>query len=233
MYPQKLELSGKQCSRRQSTMKGWSWMRRCNIRGLVVLITMSVSPGWAQIGGITGGKLFTPDAVTLDSGVFEFEPAYELQGHGREVGYRFSSGFGKLEVGVSLDNAAANQAVGLKYGLIPDRLAITAGVEFDTTFHHYAAGILYSHPFSDKLSTDVFAVAIGAGEWAIMTAVGYFITGRFQPIIEMAVDQERYPSISYGFTFAANDKVLVVIGVEQTFGNGEKQLINVAFTFSM
>lgn len=68
--------------------------------------------------------MFTPDAVTLHSGAFEFEPAYELQGQGREVGYRFSSGFGKLEVGVSLDNAAVNQAVGLKYGLIPDRLAV-------------------------------------------------------------------------------------------------------------
>lgn len=200
---------------------------------LMVLMTTMISPGWSQIGGISGGKLFTPDAFSLAMGAFEFEPVYELQGHDRGVGYRFSVGFGKLEGGVSLDNAVANQAFGLKYGLVPDRLAVTAGVEYDTTFHHYAAGILYTHPFSDKLSADLFAVATWERERTLMAAVGYFVTDRFQPIVEVAVDQDLNSSVSYGFTYAPNENVLMVIGVEQPFKNGEKPQMSVAFTFSM
>lgn len=200
---------------------------------LIILISAAVAPGWGQIGGISGGKLFTPDAFTLAQGVFEFEPAYELQGDGRGFGFRFTAGFGKLEAGVSLDHAVASQAVGIKYRLNPERLVVIAGVEYDTTFNNYAAGLLYSHPFNEKFTTDVFATATGEGKWAVMAAAGYFITNRFQPIVELVVNQDLKPSISSGFTYAPNEMVLVVIGVEQTFGNGEKPLLSVAFTFSM
>ena len=204
-----------------------------NNKLLIILISVAATPGWSQIGGISGGKLFTPDAFTLGKGVFEFEPAYELQGNDRGLGFRFTAGFGKLEAGVSLDNAVASQAVGLKYGVIPERLAVTAGVEYDTSFNNYAAGILYSHPFSDKLTTDVFAVATLEKEWTIMAAVGYFVMDPFQPIMELTLNQDLNPGVSCGFTYAPNESVLVVIGVEQTFTNGEKLLISVAFTFTM
>ncbi|MCH8836767.1 MAG: hypothetical protein IIA60_03070 [Candidatus Marinimicrobia bacterium] len=198
-----------------------------------MLISIAVAPGWGQIGGISGGKLFTPDVFTLAKGAFEFEPAYELQGADRGLGFRFSAGFGKFEAGVSLDNAVDQQAIGLKYALIPERLALTTGVDYDTTFHHYAAGIIYSRPISDGLTTDLFAAATLDKEWTVMAAVGYFVTDRFQPIVEMAVAGDLISSVSYGFTYAPNEKVLVVIGVEQLFGNGEKPLMSVAFTFSM
>ena len=210
-----------------------NWRRHWKKTALMILAGGVLAPAWGQIGGITGGKLFTPDAVTLSAGVFEFEPAYELQGYDREAGYRFSLGFGKLEAGVSLVNTAANQAVGLKYSLIPDRLAITSGVEYDTTFHHFAAGILYSHQFSERLSTDVFAVATPQNEWTIMTAAGYFVTDLLQPIVEIAVGDNGQSSASYGFTFAANENVLVGIGVEQPLDDGRLRLMSVAFTFSM
>ena len=169
----------------------------------------------------------------MAQGAVEFEPAYELQGDVRDFGFRFTAGFGKLETGVSLDNAVNQQAIGLKYGLIPERLALTIGVDYDTTFHHYAAGIIYSRPISDELTTDLFATATLDKEWTVMAAVGYFVTDRFQPIVEMAVAGDLISGVSYGFTYAPNEKVLVVIGVEQTFGGGEKPLLGVAFTFSM
>ena len=67
---------------------------------LMILASGVLAPAWGQIGGITGGKLFTPDAVTLAAGVFEFEPTYELQGYDREAGFRFSLGFGKWDASV-------------------------------------------------------------------------------------------------------------------------------------
>lgn len=199
----------------------------------MVLITMMFSPGWSQIGGISNEKLFIPSAIILESGAFEFEPAYELRGADRGLGFRFSTGFGKFEAGVSLDHAVDQQAIGMKYGLIPERLALTAGVEYDTTFHRFAAGIIYSRPISDEVTTDLYAAATSEKEWTLMAAAGYFVTDRFQPIVEMAVDHNVNPSVSFGFTFAPNENVLVVIGVEQPFENGEKPLMSVAFTFSM
>ena len=205
----------------------------CKTRPLIMLISIAVAPGWGQIGGISGGKLFTPDVFTLAQGAFEFEPAYELQGADRGLGFRFSTGFGKFEAGVSLDHAVDQQAIGMKYGLIPERLALTAGVEYDSTLHRYAAGIIYSWPIRGKLTADLFAVATSENEGTFMAGVGYFVTDRFQPIVEVALDQDINSSVSIGFTFAPNENVLVVIGVEQPFENGEKPLMSVAFTFSM
>ena len=190
------------------------------------------TPGLGQIGGISNSKLFIPAANILEPGAFEFEPAYQLQGDMRGFGFRFSAGFGQLEAGVSLDNAVDSQSAGLKYGLIPGRLSLTAGVEYDTTFHQYAAGIIYSQPFSEQLTTDFFAAATSEGDWAVMAGVGYFLTEPFQPIVELAIDQDG-PSVSTGFTYAPNESVLVVFGVQQVIGNGDKPLLSVAFTFSM
>ena len=195
-------------------------------------ILAAATPCLGQIGGISGGKLFTPDAITLARGVFEFEPAYEVQGAERGFGYRFSAGFGQLEAGVSLDNAVDNQSAGLKYRLIPERLSLAAGVEYDTTFHQYAAGIIYTQPFTEQLTTDFFAAATSEGDWTIMAATGYFVTEPFQPIVELAVTQDGF-SVSYGFTYAPSKSVLVVIGVDQVIGHSHRPMLSVAFTFSM
>ncbi len=194
---------------------------------------MLLAPGWAQINGISNEKLSLPNAAVLAAGLFEFEPGYALQGDDRSVAFRFTAGFGKLEAGVSLDGALRNQAFGLKMGLLPDRLALIAGVEYDTRFHDTALGIVYSAPISGRLFADISAVAIRPRDWTFMAGLGFFVSGQLQPILELVADQNGFSNISYGFTFRHNDNVLVVVGVEQTFNQGEEHLMILAFTFSM
>ena len=73
-------------------------------KNILILFILSTSL-MAQIGGITGGKLNAPDAAILPSQAFEFEPSYTM-GEAGSFGYRMTAGFGRYEVGVSLDNQA-------------------------------------------------------------------------------------------------------------------------------
>ena len=83
----------------------------------------------AQIGGITGGKLNAPDAAILPSQAFEFEPSYTM-GEAGSFGYRMTAGFGRYEVGVSLDNQAEMQNFGTKISMIENTLVLAVGVAY-------------------------------------------------------------------------------------------------------
>ena len=186
----------------------------------------------AQIGGITGGKLNAPDAVILSSQSFEFEPSYTMGEEG-SFGYRMTAGFGRFEIGVSLDNQAMMQNFGTKISMIENSLVIAVGVDYDTTFSAFATGLIYSHAFNDVFTMDAMVTGNNIGDANGMVSSGYFITNRFQPIIELALNQDLEISTVYGFTLILNPKVLLVVGIEQPLTIESDPSVGIAFTMGI
>ncbi|MDP6500008.1 MAG: hypothetical protein QF847_08465 [Candidatus Marinimicrobia bacterium] len=202
------------------------------MRKIILTLFILSTSLMAQVGGITGGKLNTPDAATLPSQVFEFEPSYTM-GEAGSFGYRMSAGFGRYEVGVSLDNQAVMQNFGTKISMIENTLAMAVGVDYDTAFSAFAAGLIYSLAFSEAFTMDAMAAGNNIGDANGMVSFGYFITNRFQPIVELAFNQDSELSTVYGFTFILNPKVLLVVGVEQPITVEGDPSVGIAFTMGI
>ena len=200
---------------------------RKNILTLFILSTSLM----AQVGGITGGKLNAPDAAILPSQAFEFEPSWTM-GEG-PVYYRFTAGFGRYEIGVSLDNQTAMQSFGSKISMIENTLVMVVGIDYDTTFSAFAAGLIYSLAFNEAFTMDAMAAGNNIGDANGMVSFGYFITNRFQPIVELAFNQDSELSTVYGFTFILNPKVLLVVGVEQPLTVEGDPSAGIAFTMGI
>jgi hypothetical protein len=201
---------------------------RKNILTLFILSTSLM----AQVGGITGGKLNAPDAAILPSQAFEFEPSYTM-GEAGSFGYRMTAGFGRYEIGVSLDNQTAMQSFGSKISIIENTLVMAVGIDYDTTFSAFAAGLIYSLAFNEAFTMDAMAAGNNTGDTNGMVSFGYFITNRFQPIVELAFNQDSELSTVYGFTFILNPKVLLVVGVEQPLTVEGDPSAGIAFTMGI
>ncbi len=201
---------------------------RKNILTLFILSTSLM----AQVGGITGGKLNAPDAAILPSQAFEFEPSYTM-GEAGSFGYRMTAGFGRYEIGVSLDNQTAMQSFGSKISIIENTLVMAVGIDYDTTFSAFAAGLIYSLAFNEAFTMDAMAAGNNTGDTNGMVSFGYFITNRFQPIVELAFNQDSELSTVYGFTFILNPKVLLVVGVEQPLTVEGDPSVGIAFTMGI
>ncbi len=200
-------------------------------KNILILFILSTSL-MAQIGGITGGKLNAPDAAILPSQAFEFEPSYTM-GEAGSFGYRMTAGFGRYEIGVSLDNQTAMQSFGSKISIIENTLVMAVGIDYDTTFSAFAAGLIYSLAFNEAFTMDAMAAGNNTGDTNGMVSFGYFITNRFQPIVELAFNQDSELSTVYGFTFILNPKVLLVVGVGQPLTVEGDPSVGIAFTMGI
>ncbi|MFZ6034051.1 MAG: transporter [Melioribacter sp.] len=99
----------------------------------IILFSIKI---FAQVSGISGGKLFVPDAATLSGNTFEFEPAFSVLNsssyfengsnckdiNGRiinsSLAFRITAGISEnLEAGVSFSNSLDEIALGTKYFL--------------------------------------------------------------------------------------------------------------------
>ena len=202
------------------------------MRKIILTLFIFSTSLMAQVGGITGGKLNAPDAAILPSQAFEFEPSYTM-GEAGSFGYRMTAGFGRYEVGVSLDNQAVMQNFGTKISMIENTLVTAVGVDYDTAFSAFAAGLIYSFAFSEAFTMDAMAAGNNIGDANGMVSFGYFITNRFQPIVELAFNQDSELSTVYGFTFILNPKVLLVVGVEQPLTVEGDPSAGIAFTMGI
>ncbi len=80
---------------------------------------------------------------------------------------------------------------------------------------------------------DAMAAGNNIGDTNGMVSLGYFITNRFQPIIELAFNQDSELSTVYGFTFILNPKVLLVVGVGQPLTVEGDPSVGIAFTMGI
>jgi hypothetical protein len=202
------------------------------MRKIILTLFILSTSLMAQVGGITGGKLNAPDAVILSSQAFEFEPSWTM-GEAGSFGYRMTAGFGRYEVGVSLDNQAVMQNFGTKISMIENTLVLAVGVDYDTTFSAFSGGLIYSLAFNEAFTMDAMVAGNNIGDTNGMVSFGYFITNRFQPIVELAFNQDSELSTVYGFTFILNPKVLLVVGVEQPLTVEGDPSAGIAFTMGI
>ncbi len=121
-------------------------LKLCILCILIVPFNFTV----AQISGISGAKLCVPDAGTIGTGTFEFEPSFSvfrshkrfaengstesLQGKNVESGLLFRVTIGaaeNLEVGTSFSTELEEIAIGSKYNVFSDekyKLGLIAGI---------------------------------------------------------------------------------------------------------
>jgi len=141
----------------------------------ILLLLMPLTISVAQVSGISGGKLCVPDASTLSTGSFEFEPSFSVVNASNKFGDN-----GAME-SLSGRNISSNVMFRVTAG-VADGLEI--GTAFSSTIEQVSVGSKY--------------ILTGAGKFHLALIAGVSLPAGNKFIADTLQDNDNHLTSSYG-----------------------------------